>query len=207
MFAPKSKLERVARKIARRLQGPPKADGPPLDWMPATQYQPHWRRMRAFALPSFYDGRIRINLKGREREGLVDLNEYDAECDRIVALLQECRDPVTDGPVVDSVEKRRGDPLSAAESEADLIVAWTMAPHYGLKHPSTGVIGPLPYRRTGGHTGPHGFAYFKGPGITPGDFGTRSAFDVVPTVLEMLDAGWPSTVSGESVAPALITQS
>lgn len=50
-------------------------------WIPATLYRPHWRSMHAFALPSFYDGRIRINLAGRESEGRVPLSEYDARCD------------------------------------------------------------------------------------------------------------------------------
>ena len=42
-----------------------------LAWMPAARYSQFWPRMPAFALPSFYDGRIRINLEGRERHGIV----------------------------------------------------------------------------------------------------------------------------------------
>ena len=40
-----------------------------LPFMPAQHYQPYWSQMEAFAMPSFYDGRIRINLKGRETAG------------------------------------------------------------------------------------------------------------------------------------------
>ena len=36
------------------------------DWVPASRYRSHWATMRAFALPSMYDGRIRLNLRGRE---------------------------------------------------------------------------------------------------------------------------------------------
>ena len=62
----------------RRAAGPPR---PRLDlhWQPALRYRPHWPRMPAFALPSFYDGRIRINLRGRERHGLVDPSRYETD--------------------------------------------------------------------------------------------------------------------------------
>jgi predicted AlkP superfamily phosphohydrolase/phosphomutase len=43
-----------------------------LGWQPAQHYQDYWPRMKAFALPSYYDGNIRINVRGREREGLVE---------------------------------------------------------------------------------------------------------------------------------------
>ena len=50
------------------------------------------RRSRASRLPSFYDGRIRVNLRGREAEGIVDLADYDRVCDEVEALLRECTD-------------------------------------------------------------------------------------------------------------------
>ncbi len=37
-----------------------------LSWMPAARYEACWHRMASFALPSFYDGQIRVNLAGRE---------------------------------------------------------------------------------------------------------------------------------------------
>jgi predicted AlkP superfamily phosphohydrolase/phosphomutase len=47
--------------------------------------------MPAFALPSFYDGRIRINLRGRERRGIVDPSRYEQTCAELETLLRECR--------------------------------------------------------------------------------------------------------------------
>ena len=79
-----------------------------LDWMPTGLYQPYWSRMRAFALPSFYDGRVRINLAGRERAGLVAPAEYAAVCDEVEALVRACRDLRTGEPVVDHVERSGG---------------------------------------------------------------------------------------------------
>ncbi len=46
-----------------------------IDWNPASRYRPFWPDMDAFALPSFYDGRVRMNLRDRERYGRVPLEE------------------------------------------------------------------------------------------------------------------------------------
>ena len=68
--------------------------------------------MPAFALPSFYDGRIRLNLRGRERDGVVDPADYERVCDDIEQLLRECRDPRTGEPVLAAVERVAGDPFA-----------------------------------------------------------------------------------------------
>ena len=137
-----------------------------LEWQPAAWYQPWWSRMRAFALPSFYDGRVRINLAGRERDGIVDVADYDRVCDEIEALVRDCRDPRTGEPIVAEVERCAGsaDPRALGSSASDLVVVWS-AGAAALEHPVYGVVGPLPYRRTGGHTGPFGFAFVDAPDV------------------------------------------
>jgi hypothetical protein len=84
------------------------------------------------------------------------------------------------------------------ETDADVVFVWRGAPS-GFRHPRLGQIGPVPYRRTGGHTGGPGFAYLAGTPLAAGDYGTRSAFDVVPTVLDLLCAGGVQRVSGVSL--------
>ncbi len=69
----------------------------------------------------------------------------------------------------------------------------------GFDHPTHGRIGPLPYRRTGGHTGPYGVAYLAGDGIAPHDGGVRSSFDVAPTIVELLGERAPAGISGRSL--------
>jgi predicted AlkP superfamily phosphohydrolase/phosphomutase len=171
-----------------------RANAASIDWMPAARYRRYWPRMRAFALPSYYDGQIRINLKGRESSGIVAPEDYDRVCDEIETLVRECRDALTGEPVVADVERASGPELGS--TEADLLIVWKDAP-LGIAHPRLGTIGPVPYRRTGGHTGGAGFAHVIGEGVTPGAHGVRSAFDVVPTVVDML-GGSPSRLSGES---------
>ena len=187
------------RRLARRLRhgryGP---EARTVAWMPANRYRHAWRRMRAFALPSYYDGRVRVNLVGREAEGMVSPADYAAELERIETLLLECRDPLTGEPVVESFTRWRGaDPRRLAPSEVDLIVQWRNRT-LGFEHPRIGRIGPLPYRRTGAHTGGHGIAWFDDPTLVPGDHGVTSAFDVVPTVVEMLGLAPQPRLSGAS---------
>jgi hypothetical protein len=173
-----------------------------LTWQPATHYREHWPRMRAFALPSFYDGRIRINLRGRERDGLVDPARYEDTCREIETLLRECRDPRTGEPAVEEIERAATrDPMALHGSECDLIVVWR-SPAAALEHPRLGIVGPVALRRTGGHTGRYGMAYIAAPGLHPGDHGVRSAFDVVPTVLDLLGCPPPGHVSGASLLAA-----
>jgi predicted AlkP superfamily phosphohydrolase/phosphomutase len=161
--------------------------------------------MRAFALPSFYDGRIRINLRGRERHGVVEPSRYEETCRELEALLRECRDPRTGEPAVEAIDRAwTRDPLGLTGSEADLLVVWRGVAA-ALEHPRLGLVGPVPLRRTGGHTGPHGMAYIAGPGVEPGARGVRSSFDVVPTIVELLGLPRPARMSGTSLlsdAPA-----
>jgi len=170
-----------------------------LHWQPALRYRLHWPRMPAFALPSFYDGRIRINLQGRERHGVIEPSRYEETCRGLETMLRECRNPRTGEPMVDFVERASTrDPLALTGSEADLIVVWRGVAA-ALEHPRLGQIGPVPLLRTGGHTGPHGMAYAVAPGLEPGDRGVRSAFDVVPTIARLLGQQPPAHTSGTSL--------
>ncbi|HUK42548.1 MAG TPA: hypothetical protein VLX11_15950, partial [Candidatus Acidoferrales bacterium] len=92
----KSHVQHAIRRITQNdgvtKNSPPR---PSIGWMPATRYQQYWNSMRAFALPSYYDGRIRINLEMRERCGMIPVAGYQLVCEEIEALLRECRDPAT----------------------------------------------------------------------------------------------------------------
>ena len=207
-------LPALARRLPRPVKGVLKAaraaatqwrsdSGPAvrldLGWQPAQRYRKHWPRMPAFALPSFYDGRIRINLKGRERDGMIEPSRYEETCRGLESMLHECRNPRTGEPMVAFIERAwTRNPLELTGSEADLVVVWRDVAA-ALEHPRLGLIGPVPLLRTGGHTGLHGFAYILAPGLDPGDHGVRSAFDVVPTMVRLLGHRPPGQMSGQSL--------
>ncbi|UHD15869.1 alkaline phosphatase family protein [Thiocapsa bogorovii] len=196
------RLRRSVRRLLPPAARPANPLGPfrsPLNWQPTTRYAGWWSQMNAFALPSFYDGRIRINLRGREGEGRVDPDAYARILDCLETLLGECRDPLTDAPAVAYFERPSvEDPFALDSSDADLTVVWS-SPAAALIHPRHGMIGPLPYRRTGGHTGPHGVAYLAASSIATGDYGERSSFDIAPTVADLVGARSDSRLSGRSL--------
>ena len=171
----------------------------PLDWQPVNRYGNFWSRMPAFALPSFYDGRVRINLKGRERHGTVEPSRYEEVCRSIETLLHECRNPLTGEPAVESIERAyTRDPLRLGGSESDMVIIWRGVAT-ALEHPRLGLIGPVPLRRTGGHTGRYGMAYIRASDLAVGDHGIRSSFDIVPTIIQLLGGEPGHGVSGASL--------
>jgi predicted AlkP superfamily phosphohydrolase/phosphomutase len=175
--------------------------------MPAYRYQAFWKRMPFFAMPSFYDGRVRINLAGREANGRVQPTDYDSTCDTIENLVRSCRDVSNGEPVVGEIERCGGsDPRALGPSACDMVVVWRGAA-LGFEHPKLGRVGPVPYRRTGGHTGPYGMAYLAGPGVKDTDLGVRSSFDVAPTIAELLDERMAPGSSGSSFLSLALTGS
>jgi hypothetical protein len=177
------------------------ANAAEIDWQPVTRYRPFWPQMEAFAIPSFYDGRVRINLQGREARGIVPMERYDRVLSEVTKLLSECRDVRTGDPVLGGTSAAQSYPTDIGPTEADLYLYWTGNPT-GFRHPELGQIGPLPYRRTGGHTNPRGFAYVFGRGWPAGDFGVRNSLDIVPTIITMLGEHEKTRdLSGEPIYP------
>jgi hypothetical protein len=170
-----------------------------LSWMPATSYAPWWPEMDAFAIPSFYDGRIRINLKGRERDGRVSIDDYGRFCDTLIAELRELKEPVSGLPVVREVKRQPDDTaLSLDDTKPDIQIIWEPRVILAFQNAALGLIGPAPVRRTGGHTGGNGIFYMANGPLPAGSLGTRSAFDVAPTIASLTGAD-AAPISGESL--------
>ena len=190
-------LDRLQRKAD------PVPDVHAMSWMPSTRYSEFWPRMRAFALPSFNDGRVRLNVRGRESRGMVAADQYRATLDEIAQLLEECREPIGGQKVVAEMKRHSSDPMTVGPSLPDLTIFWRGTP-LGLVHPSLGPIGPVPWRRTGAHTGECGFLYMSGDGLPACDAGDASAFDVVPTLIALAGAQPVTGVSGRSLLPSTL---
>jgi len=197
--------KRAMRRIKRVANGrSPAATGADLNWMPAARYSHFWPKMAAFALPSYYDGRVRLNILGREKRGIVPAAEYVNACRRITNLVSECRNLFNGKRVASEIYFPKQNPHEVGASEADVYIVWEGAP-LGLSHPRFGRIGPVPYYRTGGHTGQRGFLNVVGSDIPGGHHGLVSSFDVVPTIIELLGESRPPGVSGRSLLSEFVS--
>ncbi|WP_017296393.1 alkaline phosphatase family protein [Geminocystis herdmanii] len=170
-----------------------------LVWAPSRWYQPLWHQMKAFALPAFNDGQIRLNLKGRESQGIVDASEYNSVCEEITTQLLQLVDGRTGKPIVKRVIRTRKSPLidDSKLPDADLIVKWEENPTDVVDSPKYGRIGPVPYFRPGGHRA-GGFLMAKGEGIIENSsFGSGNIVDLAPTILKLMDVPIPEYFDGK----------
>jgi hypothetical protein len=155
-----------------------------LHWQPPSKYRRWWPQMDWFVLPTFSDAHVRINVAGRERDGRIPIAGFREACDRFEATVSACTNPRTGRSAVEKVYRMRDDPLDPSGPDGDIVVVWA-EPAEAIVHPDVGMVGPLPFQRTGEHSA-NGFAFVAGPGIEPGDAGSRSAFDLPPTILALL---------------------
>lgn len=185
-----SRLGALGIPIVEETEASPDQIGVPigmLDWQTTNRYQPAWPDMPAFAVPTFYDGRVRINLEGRERRGVVRREDYEQACRDVEQAVRDCRDPRTKESVLaDLIRLRPDDPLAPDGADADIQIIWSHAVD-AVEHPQAGTIGPVPFRRTGGHRA-GGFAFVAGPGIAPGELGLHDALAVPATVAALAGA-------------------
>ena len=196
---PPSIRQRLARRLRRTFGAEPIVD---LNWMPAARYAAFWPKMPAFALPSFYDGRVRLNVIGRESHGKVPASEYRKMRDQVAEMVSECRNLLNGKPLVSEIHCPNDTPKDVGPSQADIYILWQGAP-LGLSHPRFGSIGPLPYLRTGGHTGQYGFLTLVGSSIPAGHYGVASSFDVMPTIIGILGQMPIPGRSGKSLVPRI----
>jgi predicted AlkP superfamily phosphohydrolase/phosphomutase len=119
-----------------------------------------WSRTRAFAHPADNQGYVRLNLRGRERDGIVDPPEAEALCEEIATGLATFRDP--DGSAAVSEVVRAGERYDGSRSDRlpDLVVRWSDRPATGLEAVRSERFGEV--RRHGGGSGRSG-------NHTPGD--------------------------------------
>lgn len=165
-----------------------------MDWSVTSWYRRHWPVMPWFAIPTFDDALLRINLEGREAHGVVPSAGYAQACADATDFVRQLVDARTGKPAVAEVTALRpSDPLDPHGPNADLLVSWRGAPD-ALLHPTLGMVGPVPHARTGAHSS-NGFALLAGPGIDAGDRGARPAADLTPTLVALM-GGEPAAVEG-----------
>ncbi len=170
-----------------------------------------WPNTRYFTLPMDYNGYIRLNIKGREKEGCIDPADVETVVAELDEALRSFRDIETGKPVVRGIV--RVDDVVGADAPRrsvlpDLIVLWD--PPHATAH-SSGVISErygevrwprgekLSSGRSGNHT-PHGWFAAAGPGIEPGESDQAyDTADLIPTAFEWLGAERPEHFTGKPI--------
>jgi len=167
-----------------------------------------WEKCRAFAVPhNDTVGAIRINLKGRDRNGLVEPGaEYDRICDDLCAALAELTDPTSGRSVVRYISRiQRELHGPRLDRLPDITANWEQSfPWNAVSSPRFGTVELRNQdARTGSHT-PHAFLLASGEGIPKGaTISGASIFDLVPTILYAAGMRAPTTCEGRPLFPAL----
>ena len=153
-----------------------------------------WASTRAFAHPADNQGYVRLNLRGRERNGVVDASAADELLAEIAAGLRTFRDP--DGePAVAAVEEPEGrEDGRFGRRLPDLVVRWRATPGAGLVESE--LHGTVQRRghgtgRTGNHTDGDGWAILAPGASGHSDPGRPARLVDVPATVAAL-SGIPS---------------
>ncbi|MBE9177119.1 alkaline phosphatase family protein [Oculatella sp. LEGE 06141] len=183
--------------------------GDPMFFQPSSWYQHLWPQMKAFALPSFSEGYIHINVRGREPNGMVSPSDYDKVCDELSQMLQQVKDGRQGIPMVKNIIRTRRSPMETDPNlpDADLVIVWQE--EYAtdtVDSPQLGRIGPVPHHRTGSHRS-DGFFLAQGPAIKPGStLPTSHALDITPTIMTLMGAPVPDYFDGQSMVQTSETE-
>ncbi len=171
-------------------------------FQPAAWYAPLWPTMKAFALPSFAEGYIRINVEGREPNGIVAQEDYDAYCNELVEKIRQMKDARTGIPMAQEIIRMRESAIDDDPKlpDADIVIVWQEEyASDSIESPDVGRIGPVPHYRSGSHR-PEGFFIASGPGIEPAStLDGGHALDISPTILGLMEAPIPDYLEGKAL--------
>jgi len=160
-----------------------------------------WSRTRAWSSGGYY-GRLFMNVKGREPDGIIDPSAYDAERDELVRRLAEITDP--DGAPIGTIGYKPEELYSEVRNVApDLII------YFGhLKWRSVGSVGFDSIWTFENDTGPdeanhaqEGIFIYHDPRAPRGglDLGVVEIYDIGPTLLSALGHEAPDGIRGKAM--------
>lgn len=171
----------------------------------------NWKKTTAFAIPSIYTGFLRVNLRGREPEGIVEPGApYHALLRRLENDLAQLIDPQTGQPAIEKVV-RSGELYGCTYPEVmpDLVVHWKPSTHFldRVVHPNGELTQEKPeFFRDSEHMD-HGFFAAAGPSIqSRGQIEDVEVLDLAPTFLALLNEPKLKQMTGNVLNEVLITE-
>ncbi len=167
---------------------------PPAAWMQHID----WARTRAVYSPA---SGIRLNIRGREPQGVLPPNDADALADEIADSLLAVTDPVTGAHPIAAVFRREA--LYSGpwlEIAPDLIIdPQRSSPDPGHNNIIPRVLAPAAFADSGDKSGNHahtGILLAAGPGIPAGTIADAHLMDMAPTIMHLLDLPVPAQMEG-----------
>ena len=174
-------------------------------------WRPHdkkdWSRTPAFCLMGDLQALVQINLKGRERDGIVEPGaEYEQRLDQIAEGLRTFVDADTGQPLIKRIG--RGNELYPEAThrrvQPDLILDWAETAaclHRAITSTQYGTLDwPAPGRPLDGRSGHHvseGWLLAVGEGIVPGTtIGSAHSHDLNATIHALLGVPRPDHMRG-----------
>lgn len=164
-----------------------------------------WSSTTMFPIPSYFLGFLRVNLRGREPQGIVDPgSDYRTLLERVEADLKRLIDPESGRPAVRYVARTVDHyKIEPHKSLPDIFFDWAPTPYpkRRVEHPDTVLEQKdLFFTRDSRHN-LCGFFAAAGPGITgPRRIPNLSVLDVAPTCLRLMGRPIPESMQGAVVS-------
>ena len=162
-------------------------------WLENDRYQTgtNWAQTKAFSIPALNTSFVRVNLRGREPQGIVNAGpEYESLLNQIETDLKQLVDVRSGEPAVERVIRiveayRCGPPPILP----DLSIEWKSTSYFmdRVRHPKVDLVQSRPvYNRSTYHTFT-GFVAGAGPSVRAGcELGEVSPLDFAPLFLSLM---------------------
>jgi len=188
---------RMSRLLPRRMQV----------WLDTDRFrtETNWATTKAFSIPALNTSFMRVNLRGREPQGIVEPgSEYERLVNQIEADLSQLVDVRSGKPAVERVirtaETFGGGPPSVLP---DLSVEWQSTPYFmdRVKHPKVELVQARPYYNRSSYHTFCGFFAAAGPSFRAGgDLGEVSPLDFAPLFLSLMGEPSSTTLTGRCMS-------
>lgn len=170
-----------------------------------------WEKTKVFNLLADLQGYIRVNLKGREKEGIVEVEEYEHLRNKLIEGLKTYKDERTNESIIESINKSDDlfDKSDGFNNLPDILVKWKFKPAASYTKIISQEYGeiewPMPGKNPDGRSGNHrpdGFLIAVGK-----NFKANSTFekkyhivDLAPTILNLLNIEKPDKMEGKIIS-------
>ena len=147
---------------------------------------------------------IVINVDGRQPQGTVPADQYEAMRDRLMAAVRTLRDPHTGEPVVKSVHRREDLYQGEYVERAPDLIVWCHDLYKEGPLAQGPVVGQVPFDELVQVPGSHderGILLAAGPGIAAGrTVEGANLIDLTPTILHAMELPVPDDMDGRVLA-------